>query len=285
MSGNGASGGAAKRSSTLATGGKAALSNPANVLLAATGGPNVFSASASSRAGLYAFDGAELEAFSLPPLIKGGPGGNAASPQRRARVGAALAGSAATTGQNMMAGVIDQNGGSIASSTAERGHSARVTSGGHPGSAGGLSATFGLVKEAFGLTQDDSKSQEADEAYASILAATGGAGGAAGGKNSAALAISAKQRRQAAQQQALAATALPPSAGLTGGDELAAQALIEVESLKTGEQAMAFFQKYGPSCPVKFVHLRRKYPPTADIYRPYDLVVVPQDEAGDEYYV
>lgn len=44
----------------------------------------------------------------------------------------------------------------------------------------------------------------------------------------------------------------------------------------TGEEAIAFFLKHGPACPVKFVHLERKYPASHDIFRPYDLIVVPE---------
>jgi dynein heavy chain len=44
----------------------------------------------------------------------------------------------------------------------------------------------------------------------------------------------------------------------------------------SGEEAIAFFLKHGPACPVKFVHLERKYPASHDIFRPYDLIVVPE---------
>lgn len=173
---------------------------------------------------------------------------------------------------------------------------------------GALTATFPLVKEALGLAPlgsgggatasfhaaDDAKLRELDDLYAGVLgsSSSGGSGSGAGGAAGAgSLAATGKSRRAAALAASTAAalgaggTSLPASAGLTGGDELAAQALIEVDRLRTGEEAIAFFQKYGPTCPVKFVYLRRKYPPHHDTYRPYELVVVPQKDAGPDHYV
>jgi hypothetical protein len=54
-------------------------------------------------------------------------------------------------------------------------------------------------------------------------------------------------------------------------------ALAEAAALRTGEQAIAFFMRHGPSCPVKFVYLKRALAP-GDAFRPYDLRVVPASE-------
>ena len=48
-------------------------------------------------------------------------------------------------------------------------------------------------------------------------------------------------------------------------------------NLKTGEDCIAFFARFGTDTPVKFVHLNRKE--TGDVYRPYDLEVVPGAQA------
>lgn len=74
------------------------------------------------------------------------------------------------------------------------------------------------------------------------------------------------------------------SAGGFAADDMASQALIDSMALKTGEDAIAFFLKYGPTCPVKFVYGLRKYPPTGDIFKPYELVIVPFKECKDEYF-
>ncbi len=60
------------------------------------------------------------------------------------------------------------------------------------------------------------------------------------------------------------------------------EALSAVELLQTGEDAVAFFTRFGPTCPVKFVYLNRAE--TGDDFRPYDLVVVPQEEVNAEHF-
>jgi len=57
----------------------------------------------------------------------------------------------------------------------------------------------------------------------------------------------------------------------------------ELSKVKTGEDAIAFFAKKGNQSPVKFVHCV-KTPDTGKLFRPYDLVVVPETEIRQDYY-
>lgn len=57
-------------------------------------------------------------------------------------------------------------------------------------------------------------------------------------------------------------------------------------SIKTGEQAISFFAKYGSNMPIKFLNCNRKSVGPAE-FRPYDLDVTPsQDpkELDQEYF-
>jgi len=56
--------------------------------------------------------------------------------------------------------------------------------------------------------------------------------------------------------------------------------------LKTGEDAIAFFARYGSTTPVKFVYCNRadRASGARDDYRPYDLVVVPRKKVKSEYF-
>lgn len=56
-----------------------------------------------------------------------------------------------------------------------------------------------------------------------------------------------------------------------------------VSTLKTGVDAISFFAEYGNSTSIKFIHLNKA--DTGDEFRPYDLVVVPQDKVHSEHYV
>ncbi|RYG42196.1 hypothetical protein EON68_02140, partial [archaeon] len=154
-----------------------------------------------------------------------------------------------------------------------------------------VAATHHLLKTAFGLTNDEHKSKEADEAVASLLtstnrlkvgsaAATGkaGAGGSGGG------AMLAGGAATATGTTGGAVGGMAASTGLTGGDPMAVAALAEVGTLRTGEEAIAFFLKYGPTCPVKFVNLVRAFPEGRDVYRPYDLAVR-RGDTGPDYFV
>ena len=51
--------------------------------------------------------------------------------------------------------------------------------------------------------------------------------------------------------------------------------------LRSAEDAIAYFLTHGSSTPVKFVCLKHRYPPGSDIYRPYNLVVVPAEDVGE----
>ena len=57
--------------------------------------------------------------------------------------------------------------------------------------------------------------------------------------------------------------------------------------IKTGEEAIAFFAKYGNSTPIKFINCE-KVITSLKVFRPYDLVVIPHKELGDlnknDYY-
>jgi len=52
--------------------------------------------------------------------------------------------------------------------------------------------------------------------------------------------------------------------------------------LQTGEDAIEFFARHGTHTPVKFVFANRKA--TGDVYRPYDLVVVPRKKVNPHEY-
>lgn len=58
-------------------------------------------------------------------------------------------------------------------------------------------------------------------------------------------------------------------------------------NIKTGEEAISFFAKYGNSTPIKFINCE-KVITSKKIFRPYDLVVIPHKELGDlnknDYY-
>jgi len=45
-------------------------------------------------------------------------------------------------------------------------------------------------------------------------------------------------------------------------------------AIKSGEQAISFFAKYGSNMPIKFLNCNRKMVGPSD-FRPYDLVVTP----------
>jgi len=59
--------------------------------------------------------------------------------------------------------------------------------------------------------------------------------------------------------------------------------------IKTGEDAISFFAKYGNSTPVKFIYCMRDKSVPSYVYRPYDLRVIKEginsiDHTLDEYY-
>ena len=53
--------------------------------------------------------------------------------------------------------------------------------------------------------------------------------------------------------------------------------------LQTGDDAIAYFAKFGDTTPLRFVHLNRAE--TGIDFRPYDLVVVPPTEVEEEHFV
>lgn len=57
------------------------------------------------------------------------------------------------------------------------------------------------------------------------------------------------------------------------------QVKAEIGNLRTGEDAIAFFSKHGASTDLKFVHAVHANVDEAE-FRPYDLCVVPEEEAG-----
>eukprot|EP00741_Cyanophora_paradoxa_P024436 tig00022075_g23593.t1 len=56
----------------------------------------------------------------------------------------------------------------------------------------------------------------------------------------------------------------------------------ESEELKTGNDAIAFFARYGQNSPVKFVYMNRAR--TGDNFRPYDLIIVSREEVEPEHF-
>ena len=54
-----------------------------------------------------------------------------------------------------------------------------------------------------------------------------------------------------------------------------------LSQIETGEQAIAFFAKHGHNTPIKFVNCKRK-PVSGDQFRPYDLVIIGDDEKALE---
>jgi dynein heavy chain len=57
----------------------------------------------------------------------------------------------------------------------------------------------------------------------------------------------------------------------------------ELKKIRTGEDAISFFAKNGNTTPVKFLHCNMA-PHSKQQFRPYDLIVVPEKEIGNEYY-
>jgi len=54
--------------------------------------------------------------------------------------------------------------------------------------------------------------------------------------------------------------------------------------IKTGEQTISFFAKYGSNTPIKFLNCNRK-PVPPDLFRPYDLITVRDEKnLNDEYF-
>jgi len=67
-----------------------------------------------------------------------------------------------------------------------------------------------------------------------------------------------------------------------GGDDTGGKVFDAFEALRTGEHAVTFFAHYGPQCPVKFVYLNRSR--TGKVFRPYDLIVVPEEDIDPEHF-
>lgn len=56
-----------------------------------------------------------------------------------------------------------------------------------------------------------------------------------------------------------------------------------VQAIETGDQAISFFAKHGTNMPIKFLNCNRKKVPP-DQFRPYDLVVEPEEKNLDRVY-
>lgn len=76
--------------------------------------------------------------------------------------------------------------------------------------------------------------------------------------------------------------AVRKAADAVGGDDTGGKVFQAFETLRTGEDAVTFFAHYGPQCPVKFVYLNRAK--TGKVFRPYDLVVVPEEDVDLEHF-
>lgn len=55
-------------------------------------------------------------------------------------------------------------------------------------------------------------------------------------------------------------------------------------NFETGEEAVRYFAQNGQNSALKFVHLKRDLSKVETHFRPYDLVGVPSNELGSEYY-
>lgn len=55
-----------------------------------------------------------------------------------------------------------------------------------------------------------------------------------------------------------------------------------IKDVRTSDDVVEFYAKYGQDSPVKFFFCRPA--PAGLLFRPYDLVVVRREEAGDYYY-
>jgi len=51
------------------------------------------------------------------------------------------------------------------------------------------------------------------------------------------------------------------------------------DSIKTGEEAISFFAKYGNTTPIKFINCVRIETNNPAIFRPYDLIVINMTES------
>ena len=68
-----------------------------------------------------------------------------------------------------------------------------------------------------------------------------------------------------------------------GGGDSHAPTYPTSQSPRTVEDAIAYFLSHGSSHPTasKFMYLKHRYGPTSDVFRPYDLVVVPPSDVGE----
>jgi dynein heavy chain len=51
----------------------------------------------------------------------------------------------------------------------------------------------------------------------------------------------------------------------------------KLKEIKTGEDAISFFAKYGNTTPIKFIHCIRA-PTPKEVFKPYQLSVLPRQE-------
>ena len=210
----------------------------------------------------FVFDARELAEYDLPRLSESRPGLLALSKQKSGSA-AQSAAVTASAGDGSPSASSDATGTLppiFPSDAARRG--ARLTS-----------STLAVVRDAYGI--EDAKRQEVEDVASTILAKTYGQqhqkrGGASAAKPASPRRPSVSERGAPDERSAKA---------LSDADA-AQQAMDEAAELATGEEAIAYFLKHGPACPVKFVHLVRKYPASHDTFRPYDLVVVPEVRRG-----
>jgi hypothetical protein len=198
----------------------------------------------------------ELKAFDMAPMkTTQTPTGASTRAGRRWR----RSGGGSTVAERWRGGALAATGSQLGASSFAGSGAAGAASG--RGIAAPASSTLSLVKGAFGI-EEESKSKEIDHiAAADSRPQPGGEG-----------------EREARTRALLAGTAAPGM--LEGLIEAEARIVAEAASLKTGEDAVAFFLRHGPSCPVKFVYGVRKYQPSeSDTFKPYELRIVPFKEA------
>ena len=141
-------------------------------------------------------------------------------------------------------------------------------------------SSLSIVKAAFGLdaAAEESKSKEVDELASRLIVAAGGAGGT-GAVSRGSVGGPSGGRHGVTDASSSSSVAAPRD-----GDDPMSQALDEAQTLRTGEDAAAFFLKHGAACPVKFLYALRKWPIEGDVFRPYELVIVPFTAVADEYF-
>ena len=214
------------------------------------------SARAASGAPLYAFEKEELNNFVLPTMDAAKKRSATAAAASATMVPAGVTSSLPSTAMSSLSATSSL----VRPPRSVTGIPSTAGSGYGPAHTG--SGTLSLVKAAFGVADEESKSKEIDELASRLANASSAAPKAVEAPSS----VSADSRAGGAQLDPIT------------------EALMEAKSLQTGEEAAAFFMKHGASCPVKFIYAQRRYPIEGDIFKPYELSIIDFSEVGEEYF-